>query len=269
MRTLHALEHADHEGPGRIAELAASAGFDVEVHLLFRGAPVPTSIAPGDALVILGGSMGVGDLGDPRWPFLRAEVSLLETVLAADRPVLGVCLGAQLLAHALGARVAPLVVGEPPVCHREVGWGAVTFSAGGEREPILAGLGPSEVVLHWHGDTFELPRGAVHLASTLACENQMFRVGRRSFGLQFHVDVPVEAVERWVREDTDFVVSANGRGGPARILADASRYGAMYEHAADRLLRNLFALWSDAGETSSEESARTTSAPGSRAAGQK
>jgi GMP synthase-like glutamine amidotransferase len=246
MRTVHVLQHVDLEGPGRIGEVARDAGFAVELHRLFAGAPVPRGVNRGDVLVVMGGPMGVADRDDARWPFLKHEVALLERAFAEERPVLGVCLGAQLMAHALGAPVFPLVVGEPPVRHREVGWGAVTFSATGTEEPALEGLDGSEVVLHWHGDTFDLPRGAVHLASTLACPNQMFRWGRRSFAVQFHVEISAEEVTSWVRDDGAFVVAANGRGGGDRILEETARYAPRFRRAGDRLLRNIVGLWLEA-----------------------
>ncbi len=239
MGALQVLQHVAMEGPVRIGGVARELGLEVVVHSLYDGAPVPRSLPDGDILVVMGGSMGVGDIGDPRWPFLAREADLLREVLPAGRPVLGVCLGAQLIAHALGARVYPALVGDPPVRHREVGWGAVTFTTPAGAEPALEGIAESEAVLHWHGDTFDLPEGAVRLASTLPCYNQMFRFGARAFALQFHVEIDAADVARWVAEDADFVRAANGPDGGARILADTERLMPRHRTVGDRLIRNM------------------------------
>ena len=239
MRKVHVLTHLEAEGPSRIAAVAKGMGLEFVIYPLFDGAHAPAAIPDGDLLVVMGGSMGVGDVDDPRWPFLRDEVALLRRQIAKDRPILGVCLGAQLLAHALGAKVYPLEVGEPPVRHREVGWGAVTFTRTAEDEPVLSGMNESEVVLHWHGDTFDLPPGARRLAGTLACQNQMFRAGTRAFGLQFHVEITEAEVETWVREDAEFVRLANGPGGAARLLEDTARYMPRHEVVGDRLIESI------------------------------
>jgi GMP synthase-like glutamine amidotransferase len=227
------------EGPARIGDVARTMGHRVVLHHLYDGAAVPDTIPDDAMLVVMGGAMGVADIGDPRWPFLKAEVTLLERALREARPVLGVCLGAQLMAHALGARVYPCQVGDPPAGHREVGWGAVTFVASPDSEPVLGGMDESEVVLHWHGDTFDLPRGATRLAGTLACENQMFRYGRRAFALQFHVEVTGDEVKRWVHDDAAFVLAANGPRGAERILADTDRFMPRHRLVGDRLIRNI------------------------------
>jgi GMP synthase (glutamine-hydrolysing) len=235
------LQHAATEGPQRLAEVLAEAGVGVEVCALHRGEPVPRSLPVEVPLVVLGGAMGVSDIGDPVYPFLPDEVALLRSHLGAGGPVLGICLGAQLLAHAAGARVQPNVRPTPegtPARVYEVGWAPVDF-LGVDVEPALAGLAPREVMLHWHGDTFDLPRGAVHLASTPACANQAFRLGGRAFGVQFHPEVDPATLEQWLLGDADYVARANGPEGAARIRAETSLHFASFAQARDRLLRNL------------------------------
>jgi GMP synthase-like glutamine amidotransferase len=248
-RRLVALQNVPMEGPERIADLARARGLTVEVLEVFGPHQVPESLAPGDLLVVMGGGMGVGDLGDPRFPFLAREVALLQKALAPGphgerpaNPVLGVCLGAQLLAHAAGAAVYPatrrLLNGNVERI-REVGWAPVRWTEETDDEPALRGLGPSTTVLHWHGDTFDLPPGAVHLASTERCQNQAFRMGTRCFGLQFHIELPPETVPRWLEEDAAFVALAEGPEGAQKILGDTARLGAEARRQGDRLIENI------------------------------
>jgi GMP synthase (glutamine-hydrolysing) len=237
MRRLVVLQHAPHEGPSRVKSAFERAGFVTQISRLDLGARVPETTDGMDALLVLGGSMGVGDLGDPRYPFLAPEIALLERAVASDFPTLGICLGSQLLARAAGARVYPNQRGNALV--REVGWGAVHFTRTASEEPVLAGMDPSELMLHWHGDTFDLPEGATLLASTLHCPQQMIRVKQRIFGVQFHPEVDASDVERWVVEDADYVAGALGPDGATRILAETRRFMPRFLERGDRLLDNL------------------------------
>ena len=117
---------------------------------------------------------------------------------------------------------------------------------GVEREPALRGLRAEEMLLHWHGDTFDLPAGAVHLASTPICPNQAFRLRNRQFGLQFHCELGAETIAAWVRDDADYVRGANGDDGGERILADTERFIPEAGQVGDRLLRNIFATFASA-----------------------
>jgi GMP synthase-like glutamine amidotransferase len=122
---------------------------------------------------------------------------------------------------------------------REVGWGAVHFTKSATEEPVLQGLDASEIMLHWHGDTFDLPRGATLLASTLHCPNQMFRLKTRVFGVQFHPEVDEPDILRWIEEDAEYIEGALGSGGAARIAADTKRFAQRLREKGDLFLDNL------------------------------
>jgi GMP synthase (glutamine-hydrolysing) len=235
------LQHLDREGPGFIADLCQQRGLGVSILRLDLGASVPAALEAGDVLVVMGGSMGVADLADPRYPFLAREVELLRRTLAQQQPVLGVCLGSQLLAHAAGARVYPnqrqdaLGVLQP---WREVGFGEVRL-LGASHEPSLAGLGENIPVLHWHGDTFDLPAGAVRLAQNHVCTNQAFRIGMRAFGLQFHVETDAALVRSWAEEDAAFARSALGPNGPTTLVATCEESSDKVRGTGERLIANI------------------------------
>lgn len=237
------LTHLERELPGRVATLAEQRGIPLDIRQVDLGAPVPKQLEGDQMLIVMGGPMGVADIGDVRYPFLAKEIALLRQALDKCAPVLGICLGAQLLAHAAGAavyrnmRVGP---GGAPLPAPEVGFGKVRF-LNVEREPVLLGLRQEETVLHWHGDTFDLPRQATRLASSELCLNQAFRIGDYAFGLQFHVEVDAEMAQRWALEDAPFVNAARGPGAVASIRAEAHDAVARMQGPGDRLLSNILA----------------------------
>lgn len=164
------IQHVDFEGPGLIAAAASAHGIVLQVQRMDRGAPLPKGSEVG-GVIVMGGPMGVRDTA--KYPHLALEQRLLREAVEKGLPVLGVCLGAQLLAASLGARVGK---GASP----EIGFGEVILTPNGREDPVLGGAGDRVPVFHWHEDTFDLPRGAVHLARSALFPNQAFRVGRRA-----------------------------------------------------------------------------------------
>ncbi len=180
------IRHVAFEDLGSFTRPLVEGGWRIQY--LEAGVDELDGAADADLLVVLGGPIGAGD--ERQYPFLADEVRLIERRLAVDRPTLGICLGAQLMARALGARVYG-------AGRKEIGWGPLSLSAAGAASDLSL-LAPSHAsVLHWHGDTFDLPRGALHLASTKVCENQAFRWSVRALALQFHPEVTAAGLERW------------------------------------------------------------------------
>ena len=182
-----AIRHVPFEDLGTFEPALRQAGYDVhyvEAGLDDLGA---AGLDQADLLIVLGGPIGAYE--DPSYPFLVDELALLERRLGADRPTLGICLGAQLIARALGGRVYPTGV-------KEIGWGPLTLSSAGQAGALrhLDGFD----VLHWHGDTFDLPDGCELLASTAVCRNQAFARGSNLLALQFHPEVDERGIERWL-----------------------------------------------------------------------
>ncbi|MCI0658420.1 MAG: gamma-glutamyl-gamma-aminobutyrate hydrolase family protein, partial [Acidobacteria bacterium] len=170
-----------------------------------------------DLLVILGGPMGVYETG--RYPFLQAEIDLASRRLRQDLPTLGICLGSQIMAAALGARVH-----RGPV--KEIGWYPIEMECQAESDPAAARIASEDaMVLHWHGDTFDLPAGAIPLAHSRLYERQGFRMGRFGYALQFHLEVLPERIGEWTRAHAAQLANIPKAQSATEIEAGARRHG--------------------------------------------
>jgi GMP synthase (glutamine-hydrolysing) len=181
------LQHVAWEGPGIIAQEAARRGYEVDVRRLDREDALPKADHI-HGLVVMGGPLGAYE--EASYPFLKKECELLATMARIGRPVLGVCLGAQLLAKALGAKVFPGHAAE-------IGFGSAELTAAAQRDPLFAGADDTLPVFHWHGDTFTLPDGAELLASSSTYAHQAFRFGNLAYGLQFHIEPDASTWAEW------------------------------------------------------------------------
>ena len=189
MKSVLAIRHVQFEGLGLLEEVVAERR-NWQVRTLDAGVDDLSALDPlePELLVVLGGPIGAYE--QDIYPFLNDELRILEARLRAGRPVLGVCLGAQLMAAALGAKVYPARA-------KEVGWAPLTLTAAG-RDSVLRHVDGGVPVLHWHGDTFDLPEGATLLASTEICPHQAFSYGPAALALQFHLEVVPAEIERWL-----------------------------------------------------------------------
>lgn len=185
MRVLVVM-HVESEGPGVFGELLRATGAKVQVARLHLGEALP-AVEQLDAVFSMGGPMNVYE--EERYPFLRDETRFLQAAAERDLPVLGICLGAQMIAKAAGAPVA-----KNPV--EEVGWSTVDLTDEGLADPLFRGLPGVLPVFQWHGDTFAIPEGGTLLASGTDCHNQAFRF-RRSYGLQFHLEADRTLLAQW------------------------------------------------------------------------
>jgi len=226
------VQHAEREGLGLLADGLEDHRLAVRVVRTWRGEPVPRGAASAPAVIILGGPMGVDETD--RYPHLADEIALAADTLWRDLPILGVCLGSQILAAAAGSRVY-----RGP--SQEIGWHPVTLNDDGLRDPVLGALPAEAMVYHWHGDTFDLPPGATRLASSSLYENQAFRIGRRAYGVQFHPEITVEMVDDWVEAGLAGPEDLGGRDGAARMRSGARIHVPPLAGRVDAMVRAFLA----------------------------
>lgn len=211
------FQHVAYEILGTLNPLLKQTGFRIRYVNFERTPDFTPSLTGYEGLVILGGPMNV-DQAD-RYPHLTAELHCIREAIAKDIPVLGICLGAQLLAQALGAQVGP----NP---QWEIGWYDVVPTTAGRADPLLGHFGAQEKIFMWHGSTFEIPEGAIQLASSKYCSNQAFRFGDKVYGFQFHLEVDEAMVQRWLAapKRNKELLALHGNDGHKAIAQETKQY---------------------------------------------
>jgi GMP synthase (glutamine-hydrolysing) len=225
------VKHVPWEGPHRIGEALVTGGFELDVRCVLDGDELP-SVDEVVGAVFMGGPMNVDQVEE--YPGLLAEREWIAAAAGAGRPMLGVCLGAQLLARALGSDV---VAGPEP----EIGWAPVTILD--EADPLAAHLAPETDVLHWHGDVFDLPPGAAHLASSARTQVQGFRKDN-AWGFLFHAEADLDLARLWMNEESmrEEAVRSLGEDGAARILSEAAELDARIRTRTAPLFKEFAAI---------------------------
>jgi GMP synthase-like glutamine amidotransferase len=255
------LQHAPFEGPGRIVSVFRDFGIPCDVRHLYKGDEVPTDLDEIRILVVLDGPIRIADVGSEKFPFLAAEVETLKRLVAVDRPVLAINFGAQLLAHAAGAKVYPNAKPgskpeDPPTAMPEFGWNPVQFPFPGGTDPLVFGLSEGAPMFHWHVDTFDLPRlpapanpapppspppptGNVLLSTTRACKNQAFRFKSRLVGFQYHFELTEAGIETMLANRQKEIAAALGSDAAQNIREQTPKNYPRYARLGNRILENF------------------------------
>ena len=224
MSRLIVLQHLEREGPGLFVQIAEERGFDVCTFRMDLGDSLP-ELSNEDLLLVLGGPMGIRDIGNPNFPWLQKEVDLIKEALTHEVGIIGVCLGAQLLAYAAGGDVELL---KEETSHKplaEIGWHTVLSNVFEKDNKLSILLSKPFPVLHWHGDRILLPTTAEVIASSSRCKEQLFQIGPLAYGIQFHVEIENEMVNRWIEEDKKFISSTLGIDGQSILKKQQIEYG--------------------------------------------
>lgn len=236
MRKLLVFQHSASEPLGVLDPLLRRSGFRIRYVNFAREPNATVDVSRYDGLVVLGGPMNVDQV--ERFPHLLTEMDVLKKALDLDLPVLGICLGAQLLAAALGATVRPNAV-------REIGWYPLETEEAARGDRLFRHFDGGQFVFQWHAYTFDLPPGAVHLAATSTCRHQAFRYGERAYGLQFHLEADEFLIRRWlaVPDYREEIECEGGRIRVAQVLRETHRHAAATASLAARVFGEFAGLF--------------------------
>ena len=232
-----ALQHVDVERLSLLEDILAQKGIASRYVALHKGERLPRSLNDlegAEAIVVLGGPMGVYE--EEKYPWLADELRFISEAVCAGFPVYGLCLGAQLMAAALGARVYS------GSGKKEIGWFPVDLTPQAQGDPLLGDEEPSFPVFQWHGDTFDIPEGAVHLASSVRYPHQAFRWGERAYAFQFHLEIGAEDISTWLDAFEGDMNSPRSDADPQAIMSDAPGHLKTLNRRAARWFERWLAL---------------------------
>ena len=215
MARILVLQHVKSEGLGIIEKTFRQKGIGADFIKIFKGERIPREINGYDGLIVLGGPMGVYEADV--YPFIKDEITLIKNALKNNVTVLGICLGAQLLAKAAGADVYK---GKK----KEIGWYKVELTDEGKREGLFIGLPEEFTVFQWHGDTFDIPENSKCLALSKLFPHQIIKVGKNAYGLQFHLEVTAEMIREWIDVNDKELASVKAYINPKKILKDTPEH---------------------------------------------
>lgn len=236
MKKLLVLQHVAHELLGTLNPLLKRSGFRIRYVNFARYPDAQPSLDGYDGLVVLGGPMSVNDTG--RLPHLIIEMKLIEKALQKNLPVLGICLGAQLIAKTLGAAVYP-------IREKEIGWYDVSPTDHAQSDPLLTAFAATEKIFQWHGETFDIPRSTRHLAFSSLCANQAFRYGNNVYGFQFHLEVDEAMIHRWLRiaENRREIAALGGATTPEHIHRETPEYIGRLQQLSEHVFGEFISLF--------------------------
>tara|TARA_Y100000589_G_scaffold116965_1_gene110856 strand:+ start:938 stop:1675 length:738 start_codon:yes stop_codon:yes gene_type:complete len=223
MKRLLVIQNIEREGPGLFSILAERIGFYSKIYCLSRGDKLPEA-RKDDLILIMGGPMGVSDINNKKYPWLKAEIKFIKKAIDNQISIIGVCLGAQLLAYAEGGNIEKMKDEFNQKYKAEIGWSEISSINLKNYDEISVFLKKPLNVLHWHGDRIILPSNAVLLASSKHCKEQLFKIGNNIYGLQFHAETDDLMTSNWIKNDKEFIISALGENGSKILKSQCQKF---------------------------------------------
>lgn len=226
---IHFLQHVEFEGPAKIGQWTIASGRKLSSTKLYEDANLP-SLNDIDWLVIMGGPMNIYQ--EKQYPWLIPEKAFIGEAIEAGKTVIGVCLGAQLIADVLGAKVYQ---GK----HKEIGWFPIELTSAAKNSALFDSLPDRSTVFHWHGDTFDLPEGAIQLAHSEGCEQQAFLYNEHVLGLQYHLEVTKKSVNSLIKHCADDITEGKYVQGIEQMRLEAARHFPKMHDTLETILKKL------------------------------